>query len=561
VAHAIQSIVAWSLFAAYSFGQSTSKPTVDRTAFTFTSYDLRVSVDRAQHSLSCRGRITLRNDSKSPQPKAAMQLSSSLKWASVRGRSGEPLRFAVSRLESDVDHTGSVNEAIVDLAEPVQPGGTVELEIGYTGTITLDTARLDRIGTPAQAARSNDWDRISIEFTGVRGVGNVAWYPVALEPVLLGEGRRVLAALEVFKARHQESTARIEITVAPVPGGAAGVLIGNGKFRGGSSSFTLEFPRFGLETPLFLIADYKSFDVANGRVWYLPQRESDAQRHAMDLAKLKPLVDSPLRQKVELVQLPDGAANYESGSMFLLPLIETNEKQLAQLLIHTVTHAAVDSPRPWIYEGLAHYAQALVVEEQFGRNGALQFLEQRRAALALAESPEGNGRGLIQAEKEIFYRTKAMYVWWMLRDLVGEQVLRSALEKYRAAQDKEPSYLQRLVEAESKRNLESFFDDWVYRDRGLPEFRVTNVYVRQNLRGGYLSTVTVENTGNAGADVQVTLRAKAVSNGERLYVAGKEKASIRIELPLTPEEASVNDGSVPETDISNNVYVVPVPAK
>jgi hypothetical protein len=201
------------------------------------------------------------------------------------------------------------------------------------------------------------------------------------------------------------------------------------------------------------------------------------------------------------------------------------------------------------------------VEDQFGRNGALQFLEQRRAALALAESPEGNGTGLIQADREIFYRTKAMFVWWMLRDLVGEQVLRSALTKYRAAHDKEPSYLQRLIEAESKRNLESFFDDWVYRDRGLPEFRITNVYVRQNLRGGYLTTVTVENTGNAGADVQVTLRAKAVRNGERLYVPGKQKASIRIELPLTPEEASVNDGSVPETDISDNTYVVPSPAK
>jgi aminopeptidase N len=242
--------------------------------------------------------------------------------------------------------------------------------------------------------------------------------------------------------------------------------------------------------------------------------------------------------------------------MLLLPLSEAGDGPVAQLLIHTVTHAAFFSRRAWIYEGLAHYAQALMVEEQFGRGGALQFLAQRRAALAIADSDQRPGSDLIQADEEIFYRTKAMFVWWMLRDMVGEQSLHNALSKYRADQDKEPSYVQRLLENESKRKLETFFDDWVYRDRGLPEFRVISVYARQHVRGGYLVTVTVENSGNAGAEVPVRANAKGTSGTERLYVAARSKASIRIDLPLPPTEAVVNDGSVPETDVSNNTYTV-----
>jgi hypothetical protein len=546
------------LFGALGVAQTAKKPeAADRSAFTYIGYNLQVTVDPAQHSLSCRGRVTLRNDSKVAQPKVALQLSSSLKWASVRTASGQRLPFLTNRIDSDVDHTGAVNEATVELPEAVRPGVTVILDVGYSGTITLNTTRLDRAGMSAQVARANDWDRISPDFTGVRGVGNVAWYPVTVEPALLGEGKRMLEQLEAFKARSAEASVRIEFTVVPVPDTPTATLIGNGKFTRGTSSSTLEFARLGLEAPLFLIGAYASVDVPNGRVWHLPDKLAAAQRYATVLGSVKPFVSTGVMQPVELVQIPDGAANYESGPMFLLPLTDASENQIAQLLIHTATHAAFYSPRPWIYEGLAHYSQARMVEQQFGRTGALQFLEQRRAALALAEPENPQGPGLVQAESEILYRTKAMFVWWMLRDMLGEEVLHRALAKYRADRDKEPSYIQRLLEAESKRNLESFFDDWVYRDRGLPEFHIVNVYPRQQLRGGYLTTVTVENSGNAGAEVEVKIRAKDTGNTGRLYVPAKQKASIRLELPLPPTEATVNDGSVPETDVSNNTYEIP----
>jgi len=47
------------------------------------------------------------------------------------------------------------------------------------------------------------------------------------------------------------------------------------------------------------------------------------------------------------------------------------------------------------------------------------------------------------------YRGKAMYVWWMLRDMAGEPALKKAMAAYHLEQDKESSYLPRLIAAQT----------------------------------------------------------------------------------------------------------------
>ncbi len=48
---------------------------------------------------------------------------------------------------------------------------------------------------------------------------------------------------------------------------------------------------------------------------------------------------------------------------------------------------------------------------------------------------------------------------------------------------------------------------------------------------------------------------------KRLEVRGKAEATIRFEAISTPREIVVNDGSVPESDLRNNVYKIEIPAK
>ena len=57
----------------------------------------------------------------------------------------------------------------------------------------------------------------------------------------------------------------------------------------------------------------------------------------------------------------------------------------------------------------------------------------------------------------------------------------------------------------------------------------------------------------------VTLRMESGDVTKRLEVHAKSKATVRIEAATTPLEVVVNDGSVPESDVSNNVFKIPPP--
>ena len=328
------------------------------------------------------------------------------------------------------------------------------------------------------------------------------------------------------------------------------------------------FSPLALTAPAFAIGQYSVLDRPTIKIYHSPEHKSAAENYALAAELAAPFAaewfGAP-HEKAEVVELADPeAAPFESGSMLLTPL-NGGDSKLAQLAtVHQFTHAAFPSPRPWIYEGLAHFAQAAYRERQSGRQSALDFMGLHRTAIVDAEKAlavediqgVGAAESLINTASEEFYRSKAMYVWWMLHDLVGEEALKKALAAYRPDQDKKPSYVQHLVEAQTKRDLEWFFDDWVYRDRGLPDFRVESVYPRPTVGGGYVVTVTVENLGDAGAEVPVTLRMEGGEATRRLEVHARSKASIRIEAASTPREIVANDGSVPESDTSNNAFKI-----
>src|SRR5271169_283030 len=133
---------------------------IDREAFTFTSYDLNVRIEPEQQRMGVRGKITLRNDSATPQKIAVLQISSSLTWHSIKA-AGKQLQFVSQPYTSDIDHTGALSEAVVTLPQAIPPKGTVDLEIAYEGVIALDATRLMGIGAPQDTAQSTDWDQIS----------------------------------------------------------------------------------------------------------------------------------------------------------------------------------------------------------------------------------------------------------------------------------------------------------------------------------------------------------------------------------------------------------------
>jgi hypothetical protein len=127
---------------------------------------------------------------------------------------------------------------------------------------------------------------------------------------------------------------------------------------------------------------------------------------------------------------------------------------------------------------------------------------------------------------------------------------------YRSSEDTDSKYFERLLEKESKRDLAWFFDDWVYHDRGLPDFRVAAVFTRATVAPAHVTTVTVENVGGAGAEVPVIVLFDGGEVRQAVLLKGHDKQVLRVETQGRPTEVVVNDGSVPESDHANNTYKV-----
>ena len=116
---------------------------LDREAFTFTNYNLDVRVEPEQQRLAVRGKITLRNDSATPQKNLSLQISSSLDWKSIQ-LEDRPAEFVSQPYTSDIDHTGALSEAIVTLPNAVP-----------RAVLTTRSASASMIGSPSRSVRWN----------------------------------------------------------------------------------------------------------------------------------------------------------------------------------------------------------------------------------------------------------------------------------------------------------------------------------------------------------------------------------------------------------------------
>ena len=568
---------------------------IDRDAFTITRYQLEVQIDRTTHVMAVTGKLTLRNDSKIPEKNIALQVSSSLAWNSIT-LDDKPVQWLGENYTSDIDHTGSLSEVIVSLPKPVPPGTTITLDVQYGGTITPDATRLTRMGAPADVAARNDWDQISDAFTAVRGLGYVAWYPVSIEAVNMSDGNAVFDAIAAWKQRHARSefNARMialggntesfciavnaEVSSCGESREVTGGENGSGKLKEFSNTLTLT----GMKdtAPAFAIAGYQSLDRPTISLLHLPEDTSLARDYALAAEASDPLLHDWLGepgQPARLVELTDPNANpYQSGAILFTPLRQAPTPTLQLLLLPTQVAARFHSPHPWIQEGAERFLQAVLVENRSGRKAALDFLDEYREPLVRAEEaanpkpdaaktvPEANSADntLLNTNDELYLRGKGSFVLWMLRDMLGNAAMQSALAAYRPGADKDPAYLQRLLQTSSKRDLEWFFDDWVYRDRGLPDFHVASAYTRSLLSEAYKSfllTAAIENRGRAGAEVPLLVQTPSGEKVVRILVKAGQKGTGRIEVPVAPDKIEVNDGSVPEANAGNNVFNVPPP--
>jgi hypothetical protein len=465
--------------------------------------------------------------------------------------------------------------------------------VQYGGTITADSTRLTRMGIPQETALRSDWDQISEAFTAVRGLGYVVWYPVSIEAVSMSDGTAVSGAIAAWKERHRNTIFEAKISVEVGANSLVKVVTNLGSFdensketiAGARSNETSTFvsTRMRLEgmsvlIPSFAIGVFEKLDRPNLEVLFSPEHASIAKDYAIAAEANQPLLSDWLppssTQPLRVIELagPD-AAPYQDGPTLFGPIRSSTQQNLQLLMLPTQVAARFAAPRAWMQEGLGVFLQATLIRDKSGRDAALKFLDQYEAPLAkaeeLARAPDTPGakpaarsdsdNTLLNTSDELYLRVKSGFVFWMLHDMLGDTALQHALAAYRPEADRTPTDFQKLLEAQTKHDLEWFFDDWVYRDRGLPDFRIATAYSRKVLGGGsneYQVTATIENLGAAGAEVPVLIQTAKGEKSVRVLVRAHDKGYARVELPEPPTRVVVNDGSVPESDTSNNVFQV-----
>jgi hypothetical protein len=367
-----------------------------------------------------------------------------LNWERIRVNNTEgqarDIAFQVATLNSDADHTGQLHEAMIPLDKtsggPLAPGQSLQLDVTYSGQIALSAQRLRAIGAPGEAALHTDWDQISVPFTGLRGFGSMVWYPVASDPVLLGDGARLFDEMGKQKLRLTGAHFRLRLTVEFPHGQAPTVALINGysvplattesgrldqsQEVVGVATASLDGVTLGFEAPSLFVAIRTPHPGPNLTAWTLPDNNVSVGAWTTAATAVTPFLEGWLgkqpRSQLTLLDLPSPEdAPFETGALLATPLSDpgssadakrkTTPEQLNGILVHALTHAWILSPTEvqpaaWLNEGLAGFMGTLWVERRYGRDRALGTLEVDRPALALSEpeSPgQSSGQPLAQA--------------------------------------------------------------------------------------------------------------------------------------------------------------------
>ena len=452
-------------------------------------------------------RVSVRNAGTAAMSQLVLQISSSLHWESVSlGGQPLPLNQQlvatdadhtgqVSELVLTLPHPLAAGATLTldTLYSGTIPADATRLErIGATPSQALDTD-WDAIGNTALSSSSDaDADAADTAITlntALRGFGNVLWYPVASPPLFLGDGARLFQAVAAMRRAQAASSMRLRLAVdyhgdpptaayfcgrrqpfTAIPDDpnlptATGSGIATAEFSAEPIGFRLP-SLFLVERPETLIAPLPQAESSSADPTKAGAPASTSSPDATTgvpmlavattndepLARLATTAQSvaPLLQKwfgpnplTALTILDHAGEPFEDGPLLVAPLTSIAAATSTPALVHSLSHAWVQTGQPWFDEGLAQFMALVWTEQQQGRAAATAQLTELLRPVALAEpaiappttnnqQPETTpGEPLVGTSSDLFYRRKAAAVWWMLRDITGDQALAEALTAWR----------------------------------------------------------------------------------------------------------------------------------
>jgi len=189
----------------------------------------------------------------------------------------------------------------------------------------------------------------------------------------------------------------------------------------------------------------------------------------------------------------------------------------------------------WLSEGFSQYLAALFAKERRGEEAFRDVLRQFRR-WAIEDSDQGPvylgyRLGHIKGESKVFRAlvyNKGASVLHMLRRLIGDEAFFSGLRRFYADNRFKKAGtddLRKAMEAASKRDLNRFFERWIY-DNAIPRLRFSSAVDGQEL------IVRFEQSGDV-FDVPVTVGVTYVDGKTAEFVVPVVDANIEARFPLT----------------------------
>ncbi len=512
----------------------------DRAAVHIVARDLDLHLNTHTGQIEARAEVTVQNGSTKPLEQVLLRISGALQWDSARV-AGQPAALPVQQhhLADDLDHTGLATEVAVSLPVPIAAGETARLDLYYSGTLAQTAQRLTALGAPAGRAALTDWDTVSDTFTGLRGEGNVLWYPIAGVPASLQDSSAVPAAVAASRAAEQGSVFHLRLTAeytGPRPASAlfcgeerTVAATGPADSAEGGGFVTAEWTRtpLGLHTPSLFLTAAAPQPVAAGAIHAVTAEADVTAALGQAAGRLRPMLQEWLgaapQRSLQVLDLPvPGAAAFADGALLVAPLTTVASTALPSMLVQPLAAAWLPDgiASPWLREGIPAFLETVWMERTAGREAALTALQGSMKTLAAAADPQPAfsssaaeapvwkaGPPLAQCTDPACARVRAAYVFGMLRSMLGDAALQQALSGWAVQQAAHPgrpavqetrAMEDLLQQVAGKRDLGWFFANWIDADRGLPELQIVTVAPRRVDRSRSTDIITAPKKPVAG---------------------------------------------------------------
>lgn len=427
--------------------------------FSLTHYGLRFHVKPGEQRLDAQAELTFSNSGASTIDRVPLMLNRLLRVESVADAAGHPLPFTQQVVSMADSEFWQVNQVSVQLPEPFAPGKELRLALRYRGTLAGNTEVMRYVR-----------DRVDEKYTLLRA--ETMPYPV------LG------TASEQSWTRLYDSSFRYDVSVR-MPKDyvlACGAMPTTQKAVEGDVEFSCSATEPQSQLNL-AIAKFKILEDAPNklRVYALPE---DAAAGASLLVEMKRARDFfasyfgtlPGTSGLSVIELPDGWGSYAGVGFVFQTSASFKDRENLRELYHEVSHRWNATPDPelrrtrWFDEAFASYFEALALRALSSDKAYHDDLERARSSYVREAHEDERAINVPIAQYGKYDIGQYSYLkgpWslYVLHQTIGEEAFRKVIAEFLTRHQQKPATFQdfqRIVKEVTGRDLQSYFDEWIY---------------------------------------------------------------------------------------------------